>query len=182
MTVDEKIIKVALKLMKASKEGFPSLVDFEAEDISRSKLRYYFGGLKELKVYIATHHPKEYETCQEKYKNNSKLIECASLYTDLVVRLSRYPTFAETLRELGMAKSTFSSICKNLGYLTSVAKETYPEYFEELFSSEFFTPQRFKDQKEIIKKYKRFAITTAVSGCRVENKALDVCQGVSGFP
>jgi hypothetical protein len=176
MTVDEMIVKVALKLLKKSKEGFPGLADFEEEGVSRSKLRYYFGGVSQLLTYMAEEYPKEYEACQEVIRKNSKLMECAARYTDLVVRLNRYPTLKETLVELDMAKSSFHSTCRNLGHLTSVAKSNYPEYFEELFSSEFFTPRRFEDQKKLISKYKRFAITTAVSGCRVENKALDAMK------
>lgn len=89
----------------------------------------------------------------------------------LVKKLGRYPTNAE-LDLAGVTRNTYRHYFGTMENLRETTKEELPELFVDLFSSEDFTPARFKNTKEALKDVEEFIITTAVAGCKAHLDAL----------
>lgn len=60
----------------------------------------------------------------------------------------------------------------NLEGIQAAAKKEFPQVFSSLFSSEDFTPARFKGTREALRDVDEFIITTVVAGCEVFEEAL----------
>lgn len=149
-------IKKHGRLPKASE-----LVEVNLTEYQFKKMGSRLGLLKRLK--------KEHrELYNEVYVERKKDL-ITSTYGRLVKELGRHPTRPELTRE-GLTENSiryhFISVQGLRDYMLAHKKEV----FNDLFTDDEFTPDRFSNLLKKIKKYRRFVITTALSGGKVDRK------------
>jgi hypothetical protein len=98
-------------------------------------------------------------------------IKILQKYVKLVEKLGRFPTNLE-VQKAGITRNLYRHHFLNLEGIQAAAKKEFPQAFAALFSSDDFTPARFKGTKEALRDVDEFIITTVVAGCDVFEEAL----------
>lgn len=88
------------------------------------------------------------------------------IYTEIVKTKKMNPSRGD-LKARGVTQDMYRHHFTNLGTLHDLAKAQNPEVFKNLIDETVFTPQLLKKVKSDAKKYKKFVITTAVTGMPV---------------
>ena len=88
------------------------------------------------------------------------------VYTRLVKKLKRTPTLAE-LQFHGVSRNSIRWNFGTFRQLKDEARIKSPKTFEHIIDETLFTDHNFKILEGEVSKYKRFVITTAVTGCEV---------------
>lgn len=82
------------------------------------------------------------------------------------------PQLTQVSDEAGLNRSTARHHFPTVGSLVKEMQKECPELFESLISEEDFTQEAYNNLTKVVKKHKRFLITTAVVGCKVDTKFL----------
>lgn len=155
----------------ARKQGqFPSLVDLEQNDITKSKVRHHFGNLHSLKETFKEQKPKEYEECSKKEQTSVAKVALLKKHAEVVKASGRFLAQTELTQEHGITESQVRHHFGSLSRLVEDTKVAFPEIFEDLVTEALFTPERFLELKELVSDYDRFVITTVLAGCKVDRK------------
>lgn len=93
------------------------------------------------------------------------------IYKSYVMKHGITPSI-KTMNKMGITSSTITRLFGDRIDLYKAAEKEYPEIFSELVNDSIFTEDYFKQIKQNVKKHKRFIITTAVSGKRVDERFL----------
>lgn len=93
-------------------------------------------------------------------------------YLSFVDENKYLPTF-DDLKSLGLAERTIRTHFGNLDGLDLEARKSAPKVFKKVIDEYSFTDEQFNQLKDEIKNYKRFVITTAVTGCDIHKPALE---------
>lgn len=88
------------------------------------------------------------------------------IFTKLVEAKRMTPNRAE-LHNAGITIDMYRHHFKTIQGLREAAQEKYPEVFKDLIDEKIFTPKFLKQLRANTKKYKKFIITTAVTGMPV---------------
>jgi hypothetical protein len=75
----------------------------------------------------------------------------------------------EDLNKLGFTESAIRHHFSSLANLRDAAREYKPKAFENIVDEAMFNPEVFEELKETATGFKRFVITTAVTGCKVHD-------------
>lgn len=95
---------------------------------------------------------------------NKKKIKILEAYTKLVKKGTLFPTRSDLL-SVGITRDLLRHHFVNIGKLRQAAKDAHPEVFEGTIElNEYLSDSNLRRIDREIKKYKRFVITTAVSG------------------
>ncbi len=105
------------------------------------------------------------ESCKESMMKKTKEIYIKK-YADLVKSLGKIPTSQET-RVNGITFNNISYV-GGMDNLLRLARENYPEYFDDIIDESIFTKDRLLKMEKKILKHKRFLITTAVAECDID--------------
>lgn len=87
-------------------------------------------------------------------------------YLKLVKKLRRHATVSE-LKEAGTTPARVDYHFGSHTKLKAQAKKYQPDAFKGIIDEELFNPKTFAELEDKAKAYKRFVITTAVTGCKV---------------
>ena len=90
-------------------------------------------------------------------------IKILKLYSKIAKKLGYHPTRA-ILKENGISKDKVEYYFNSLTNLKHEAKEYCPISFKNIIDEEMFNPQKFAELLAHIKPFKKFVITTAVTG------------------
>ena len=91
------------------------------------------------------------------------------IYIKIVKEKKMSPTRTDLL-DRGVSRDTYRANFGNLDKLSELARAQDPEAFKNLIDEKVFTPKIFKKLKGEVAKYKKFVITTAVTGMPVHSK------------
>ncbi len=145
----------------------PKISEYESVGLTEYAVKKMGGRLAILKKLKKEH--KDLYT--EVYVDRKKEL-ITSTYARLVKETGRHPAHIEMLRE-GITESTIRHHFTSMVNLREYMKVHKPEVFNDLFTDSEFTPDRFADLLKKIKKHKRFVITTALAGGKVDRKFYD---------
>lgn len=84
----------------------------------------------------------------------------------------RIPTGVELKEQFGLTKKTVEHHFSNYEKLTKAARAAHPKAFQNVFMPEDFSTEAFAKVAKDIKKYKRFVVTTAICGDKVNREFL----------
>jgi len=87
-------------------------------------------------------------------------------YINLIKKSNMLPTRSEMILS-GVSRDRIRQHFGNLDGLKAAAKNKYPNIFDNLIIEDNFTEEAYDQLLSEVKKYKRFVITTAVTGCMV---------------
>lgn len=85
------------------------------------------------------------------------------------------PTF-DDLKDLGLAQRTIHTHFGNLDGLDAAARKSAPKVFKKVIDEYSFTDEQFNQLKDEVNTYKRFVVTTAVTGCDIHKPALEAVK------
>lgn len=89
-------------------------------------------------------------------------------YADLNKKLGRSPKMEE-IQALGITKDSIKHHFSSLSSLDTIARDQSPNSFMDIKIEDLLTNKAIIDLRKAIKKHKKFIITTAVTGCEVDN-------------
>lgn len=141
----------------------PTFVELKPFGVSQGKVRTSFGGLIKLEQSIAKISPSFFK----KYKAISPSQDILSIYKRLLLKTKTPPSLAD-MSENGVTSSAIRHSFKNMAGLEAKARKEFGNLFKNVVLDTVFTESNAILLKDEIKKYKRFVITTAVSGCEVD--------------
>lgn len=72
------------------------------------------------------------------------------------------------LVDAGFTADQIKHYFKSLARLNQIAREKYPDSFFDVYLANQLTPDNTKRLQNVLKSYKKFIITTAVTGCRAD--------------
>ncbi len=104
-----------------------------------------------------------------------KMDEIMDNYLEFV-RINKYAPTQNDLSDLGFAISTIRNYFGSADILEEKAREEYPSVFRKVIDEYSFTDEEYNKLKDSIKNYKRFVITTAITGCEVHQPSLDALK------
>ncbi len=93
-------------------------------------------------------------------------LQILNVYVSITKRKGMRPEIAE-LAKAGVTRNKCRHHFHTLDDLRKAAKEFAPEVFANIIDDDLFTPKRFKALRDEAANYKRFVVTTAVTGCYV---------------
>src|SRR5271157_5715036 len=105
-------------------------------------------------------------------RTRKKILET---YVSLVEKKRMHPSRADMMRK-GFSRDILRHHFTNLDILKEAAKDFNPAAFSGIIDESLFTPQHFQQLKDEASKFKRFVVTTAVTGCDVHQGFLKNIQ------
>jgi hypothetical protein len=99
-------------------------------------------------------------------KQNKARKNILKVYSDFVKKNKRNPTHAE-LQGLGVSRNALRWHFGTYRDLKQEARKLNPKAFEHIIDETLFNPFNFSVLEDEVAKYKKFIITTAVTGCEV---------------
>ena len=104
-------------------------------------------------------------------QKQEKIQEIIEIFTTFTAS-SKYVPSKKDLIDLGVSNSAIKTYFGGITALEDKAREEHPDVFDEIIDAKSFTKEGFKSLEKDVKKYKRFVITTAITGCDVHAKGL----------
>lgn len=102
-----------------------------------------------------------------KEESVNKIDMVLEAYCDFVKSNQTLPTGNDLKDEIGLTKKAVEHHFGNYERLLKAAKEFDPSAFKNIFMPEDFTGEKFEEVRKDIRKYKRYVVTTAVCGAKV---------------
>lgn len=181
----DKLLKAVVAWMRKNK-AYPSLDGMEDAGIFRRDIRREFKNMAGLEKALKKSAAEVWAAVEQENERLSTKAQIVESYAALAKKLNRPPMRAELAEELDIDTATINKHVRSMENLHAVAMQLLPDEMGELFSSDLFTPERFQKQLKVVKKHKRFFITTAVSGCRVDVKCWEslmaFCEDTERLP
>jgi len=112
---------------------------------------------------------------KQKLEKQERMKAIVDAYSDLAGQLKRHVKMTDLIDMGGdnitpdMVKHHF----RNLSRLEEAARDAYPDKFHDVSLSDLLGPKALHRLSNVIGNYKRFVITTAVTGCVVDKEFLD---------
>ncbi len=97
--------------------------------------------------------------------------EISRIYAKLAKELGRYPSRSDLIK-VDVSRDRIRAAFGDMDSLKSAARENYPKNFESIIDPDYFNDESFRELQQEVKKYKRFVVTTAVSGAPVDEDFL----------
>jgi hypothetical protein len=158
-------------LRDKNRGGAPSLLELKEAGVTRHQLRERWDNLLKLEKHVLTTQPNLFP---DGYKlGESKKIfdkrEGLSYYLKLKNELGRIPSRKELVHmEDGPSASWFSKWFGSVAEMESAARKEFPDQFTDYSIKQLTTKTRIKQLRQDVKDYDRFIITSAVTGCDVD--------------
>lgn len=109
-------------------------------------------------------------------KNRKKLtpkgVELLEAYLSIISEEKRYPTKPD-LNGLGFSRDTIRDSFGNIENLKKYVRANFAKEIKEISEEKIKDPKKILSLPKLIKKYKRFVVTTAVNGAPVHQNFLD---------
>lgn len=97
-------------------------------------------------------------------------------FIDLVEKRRYVPILSEFKSETGFTTYQIEKSFGSYDKLESIARDADPKLFKNIIDESRFTDSAFKDFQKDVAKYKRFVVTTAVTGCPVHEEAMSAIK------
>jgi hypothetical protein len=110
-------------------------------------------------------------------KGEASKAKVIATYAKYVVREQRLPSHSD-LRRFGVNASTVQHYFENTKGLQDAARKAHPEAFADLVGNVLFSTDRIQKLHGDVARFKRFVITTAVSGCRTHE---GFCESIQRY-
>lgn len=94
-------------------------------------------------------------------------------FQDFVRKLNYVPTSSEFSSNTGFKTTTIKTNFGDYSKLENLVREENPDLFKNIIDETHFTDEMFEDLELEIKKYKKFVITSAVTGCKPFEEGLN---------
>ena len=160
----EKITKSYVKFVKTTKI-LPTFADMKILGIRKDIIIYHFATMtnmhKELKKHCPKAKPKQIQVI-----TRSQIVK---VYLNLVKKNGITPTVAD-LKAEGISRDIFRRDFNSFTELQETIREENPKAFENIVDETIFTHENFLKLEAEKAKFKKFVVTTAVSGCKVNVK------------
>lgn len=160
-----QILKQYIDLYKQHKRS-PTRRELLHNGITRDAVRYYFGSLQDLHNAAHRMEPKVIPSARSSAPITAEQI--IEIYRKLMRTFRRFPTF----NELSRYNITKNSIIRHFGsiqQLQHLISKHFPSSFQDTLDY-LYSPQKQQQVSQLIKKYKRFVVTTAVLGAKVHRQ------------
>jgi hypothetical protein len=112
---------------------------------------------------------------QQVQEESSKKDLILKTYADLVKQLRR-PVKMNDMIDAGFTKDMVSHHFQSLTRLSDAARAVYPDNFHDVDIATILSPKAIDELNDAVKNYKRFVITTAVTGCYADESLLKSIQ------
>ena len=112
----------------------------------------------------------------EKQSNGYTLDELIMLLVEYTTANNHVPSHTEYRVQCQVPTHTVKALATNYANLEKLAREKYPEIFAKVIDDTMFTQDTFDNLSNDIRKYNRFVITTAVTGCTPHEAGLAAIQ------
>lgn len=89
-------------------------------------------------------------------------------YLKFVKTNKRHPSTSE-MKSMDISRDMIKHHYGSLSKLKNFARESHPNIFKDIIDETLFEPQKFKKIQEVVGNYKRFVITTAITGCNIHD-------------
>lgn len=103
----------------------------------------------------------------------SKKENIIEAYAALAKTLKRHVKMTDIIDGSGFTKDMVTHHFKSLSRLEEVAREKFPDSFHDILIKDIIGPKKLEELQDAVKNYKRFFITTAVTGCLADMDFLD---------
>ena len=113
---------------------------------------------------------KEEEKLQEEKERKEKELEIISAYAE-IAHEKGYVGMNDMV-DAGYSKDTITYYFRNLARLNKEARSAHPESFFDVQLNTLLTPKNLQKMQKAIKKYDRFFVTTAVTGCKANDEMI----------
>lgn len=111
--------------------------------------------------------PNTKSVTKDTAENQEKKNEIVRDFTELFNKLKRSPKMSE-LVDLGYTKDSIKHHFSSLGKLEEIAREEFPEKFFDVEIADLLEEGDLSNKlHKVVNQYKKFVITTAVTGCAV---------------
>lgn len=152
----------------ASKSSIqPSYKDLAKYGISKDQVKHHFFSLENLREYALLNSNIE----SDDSIHDKKREHIAGLVKNLIVDLGYFPALPQ-LNAAGVTRDTLKSLFGSIDGLRIDCELILGEDFPEVFSSKHFDEKAHESTRSTIKKYKRFIVTSAVVGAKVNQPLL----------
>lgn len=109
-------------------------------------------------------------------QRESKTASIVKTFADLVKVNGYVPTTESFCQTTGIARGQVYRYFENPEALEKAARESYPKIFSKIIDETSFSQSAFSALERDIKRYRRFVITTAVTGCEPHVEGLKALQ------
>ena len=182
----KKLIAVYTELYK-SFSGKVSVTDLEVAGYSYDQVRYYFGNIKQLDKEAREAKPTVFLKADKKHKSNAEKENAKLKRSEMrekteqgiievysnIAELKGY-TSMEDMVSAGYTKDAVYYYFGSLANLNREAREAHPEkFFDTPLDPIIESPHYIDKLNDIVKNNSKFLITTAITGCRVEEEFLE---------
>ena len=165
---EKSIIDGFIKYVKNTKV-IPSTTDLSKTGIKKHNIKYYFGNYSNLIKFCKEKYPSIFKKVQKKAPEKKN--EILEKVCDFVKENKKSPTGPD-LRRLGISQSVWAYHFGTLVALKELCREKYPDVFKNIVDESLFTKKNYDKLKNEAKDYRRFVITSAVTGCKVHKRFL----------
>ena len=166
------ILKLVSEYLKKYKV-FPKLTDLTKLDknITKSYIRYYFVTGVNLKKEFASKYPKLYKQSLEvKTEGDLAKDNLLKAVADFVDKYKRFPNNSELTVSSNMS---YASVRHHFGTILNMkekCRESHPNTFKNIVDETLFNKKNYEKLKDATKPFKRFVVTSAVTGCKVHKR------------
>jgi len=100
-----------------------------------------------------------------------KKLNIIDIYADLAKKLKRHIKMND-LSDAGITKDMVKHHFGSLTRLAEAARGSLPDSFHDVDMKDLLVPKSLDELAQVVKKFKRFIVTTAVTSCRVDTSLL----------
>lgn len=109
---------------------------------------------------------KEEDRIKKEEEKQRKIDEIIETYAQ-IAKQKNFVTMNDMI-DAGYSKDTIVYYFRNLERLNLAARENYPDCFYDVYIDEIYTADAIHKLYESVNRYRRFVITTAVTGCEID--------------
>ncbi len=168
LTPKDQFIRNYIKVVKSLKK-IPTYSELKLKGISRGKVNYYFGNLKNLEKYAKKHHKDTFEEIKTKQeaveeKRAQELQNLVSKYIKLAKDIRRFPSMAD-LKNIGISRGMVRVHFTGLQQLKEFVKKSHSKSVKNVFDiDKLICPKRINETVKNVKKYDRLVVSSITKG------------------
>ena len=162
-----KIIDTFCKLFAETKKE-PTVPALNKAGVTRHAIQAAFATKDNLAKEARAARPDVFKTTTEAKYSDAQL-RILTAYVNFIEENGHRPSTAQ-LVACGITRNMVRSAFGNPEGLHEAAQEWKSEAFNNTLDESIFTEERFLQLQSEVRKYKNFVVTTAVTGCKVEEK------------
>jgi len=140
--------------------------DLREINITERQIRTHFGSLKKMEAEFLAEHPELYPENHTAGKRTKTREEYIEILFKKRKELGRPLLYDDVIRLMNGRR--FSVEFGKVAKLDSIFREHYPDFFNDISLAQFKNRTHVRQSLKKIKNHNRFIVTTAVTGCEVD--------------